>query len=191
VKRLVLPSLLLVLAGCLDSLTLIPLPEPVVEPRREEAPATVRDAGQPVALSDVDAGVLPVEPDDAGAIIEQPVTVVDAGVVEVDAGVPDAGCSCPPVPNAASLCVAGACGRGPCDVGFFDLDPSAPGCESTCRGATCTGPMGTITLTAPPVPERAHGDLSTTGVRLDSSRGDLGMPGALSSGSTSHRPFLH
>ncbi|MCU0700486.1 MAG: hypothetical protein MUC96_28585 [Myxococcaceae bacterium] len=189
-NRLIFP-VLVVLTGCLDSLTLLPSPEPVVEPRREEAPSTVRDAGLPIALSDVDAGVLPVEPEDAGAVIEQPVQVVDAGAA-VDAGAPDAGCSCPAVPNAVAVCLEGVCGRGPCAPGFFDLDPNAPGCESTCQGAVCTGPSGPITLTAPPVAERAHGDLSTTGVRLDSSRGDLGMPGAVSSGaSTTHRPFLH
>jgi hypothetical protein len=181
---------LVALTGCLDSLTLLPAAEPVPQPHHEAASAPASDAGWPTVSGDVDAGAPPLELEDAGAIVEQQVTVVDAGV-RVDAGPADAGCGCPVVPNALAVCVGGTCGRGPCESGFFDLDPGAPGCESTCRGAVCTGPGGTITLTAPPVPEHAIGELSTTGVRLDPSRGALGTPGALSSGSSTHRPFLH
>jgi hypothetical protein len=181
-----------VLSGCLDSLTLLPAPEPVVEPRREERPSVAPDAS--VALSDVDAGFFTFDAGffddpDAGVEIEQPVMVVDAGAAPMDAGsAADAGCSCPSVANAQSMCSLGVCTRGPCEPGFFDVDPAVPGCESTCTGATCTGPSGVITLTSPPVPERAHGVFSTTGIRTDSSRGDLGMGGALA---TPHRPFLH
>lgn len=48
----------------------------------------------------------------------------------------------------------GVCGRGLCRPGFFDIDgPESFGCESTCIHRVCTGPSGTVTLTAEPLPE--------------------------------------
>lgn len=57
--------------------------------------------------------------------------------------------------HAAARCGGGACGRGPCEPGFFDLDgPATFGCESTCAGRRCTFPDGgTVDLNNDPLPE--------------------------------------
>ena len=47
----------------------------------------------------------------------------------------------------------GGCTRGPCDPGFYDLEPM-PGCETECFAGTCTGgDGGAVVLSAPPLPE--------------------------------------
>lgn len=65
------------------------------------------------------------------------------------------GNACPAPVHATPLCVQGACGRGPCEPGYFDLDgPATFGCESTCDGSSCTGPDGgSWPVDAPPPPE--------------------------------------
>lgn len=42
---------------------------------------------------------------------------------------------CPTPPHAAATCDAGACGRGPCEPGWYDLD-GALGCEAGGEGVT-------------------------------------------------------
>jgi len=44
--------------------------------------------------------------------------------------------ACPAPLHAAATCDGGACGRGPCDPGWYDIDASAPGCESGGEGVT-------------------------------------------------------
>jgi hypothetical protein len=63
--------------------------------------------------------------------------------------------ACPPPAHAAATCIQGKCGRGPCDVGFFDIDGATTvGCESTCTGKSCLTAAGqVITLDALPLPE--------------------------------------
>ena len=62
---------------------------------------------------------------------------------------------CPAPANAAAVCRAGACGRGPCAVGFFDLDgPQTLGCEASCANKVCNDGRGNaLTVTNDPVPE--------------------------------------
>jgi hypothetical protein len=50
--------------------------------------------------------------------------------------------ACPAPVHAAATCDAGACGRGPCDPGWYDLDASVLGCEAGGEG-----------ITAAPLPE--------------------------------------
>ena len=60
--------------------------------------------------------------------------------------------------HASPLCAGGACSRGVCAAGWYDLDGDpGNGCEASCSGASCTVGSGaaarTVTLSAPPVPE--------------------------------------
>jgi Cys-rich repeat protein len=79
--------------------------------------------------------------------------------------------------NAVPSCRAGACGRGSCRPGYFDIDGAATfGCEATCVGAVCTAKDGTkIQLTAPPLSDRTRplgtNNGASTGAELQTSRG--------------------
>jgi hypothetical protein len=179
-KPLAVASVML-LSACLDSLTLVPEVPAIVEPRQRMEPMPVVDAGEPV----VDAG----EP------------VVDAGEPMQDAGVCQLGTvtqcgacgdACAVVAHADAVCRGGSCGRGPCHDGFFDFDPTVGGCETNCVGTVCSGPNGVVTLTAPPVNERAHGLFSTTGIRTSADRGVLGEQSAQAEGGAlTHRAWFH
>jgi hypothetical protein len=65
------------------------------------------------------------------------------------------GIVCPTPAHASARCRAAACGRGPCETGYFDLDHDlATGCEAHCVGRTCTlGDGTTVVLDADPLPE--------------------------------------
>jgi hypothetical protein len=192
---------LVVLSGCLDSLTLFPEEPAVVAPPRPRQEVlntnAAFDAGVTEPTPEVDAGS-PEPMVDAGPVTEAP----DAGVVATDAGsscvlgtLTDCGACgdvCAAVPHADSMCSAGRCGRGLCHDGFFDLDPAIDGCETSCVGTVCGGPNGPVNLTAPPVNERAHGLFSTTGTSPDADRGSLGQQGgAQAAGTVSHRAWFH
>ena len=100
----------------------------------------VTGCAQPLVRFNLDAGT----DSDAGT---------DAGT---DAGQIDAGnCAACPMPvHAPARCIAGQCGRGPCEPGFFDFDPAIFGCETSCLGSSCTlGDGGAVTLTMPPLSE--------------------------------------
>jgi hypothetical protein len=63
---------------------------------------------------------------------------------------------CPAPLNAEAICSRGACGRGPCHPGFFDLDRATTfGCEATCEERICTDPSGArVRITNLPLHER-------------------------------------
>lgn len=66
--------------------------------------------------------------------------------------------ACPVSLNAGeALCLAGGiCGRGPCELGFFDFDPNVPGCETKCTNRKCDFPDGgSVTLSNDPLHERS------------------------------------
>lgn len=89
--------------------------------------------------------------------------------------------------HSAARCKMGMCGRGPCDLGFFDFDPAVFGCEATCTGVNCTlGDGGMVVLTVPPLAETgavfsaavsggAHGDKVQTSSSF-TNVGQLGEP---------------
>lgn len=93
------------------------------------------------------------------------------------------GSACAQPLNAGARCLFGACGRGPCQTAFFDIDgPSTFGCESTCVGRDCTDPSGNkVTLSHDPLPE-------TNGARVALVSG--GSFGAGMQTSATHTNFL-
>lgn len=84
----------------------------------------------------------------------------DAGSVELQndpSNCGQCGLACPAPAHADARCAQSACGRGPCEAGFFDLDgPATFGCEATCAGRDCTlGDGGTVHVNNDPMPERS------------------------------------
>jgi len=68
----------------------------------------------------------------------------------------ECGAVCPAPTNAPVACVAGACGRGPCEPGWYDLEGNGS-CRWQCQGNSCTDLDGnTMTPTNTPLPERGQ-----------------------------------
>ncbi len=59
---------------------------------------------------------------------------------KTDDGTADATCGA--VAGGSSKCINGACGVGTCDKGYYDVDPTVPGCE--CQSLSNNGNMGTF-----------------------------------------------
>ncbi|MBI5542510.1 MAG: hypothetical protein HY901_01375, partial [Deltaproteobacteria bacterium] len=108
---------------------------------------------------------------------------------------------CPVPEHAAATCARRACGRGPCQAGWFDLDGARTfGCETKCEGRVCTNPDGwTITLAAEPLPETgpvfqelASGSSFGNAVQTSAKHTNLGVlgepfGGQIEQGSASHK----
>lgn len=66
----------------------------------------------------------------------------------------ECGVACDIPVHATRRCLAGVCGRTPCEPGFYDLDESIYGCESRCQDGLCTLADGSVVqVEADPLPE--------------------------------------
>ena len=138
-------------------------------------------------------------PRDAGSAPQPDAGACTAAQLQADAENCGAcGNRCPAPLNAQATCRQGKCGRGPCELGHYDVDGAATfGCESTCAGTQCQLPDGqTVTLSRPAVHDRepsgatsstAQRTLSGAGFRAPSSVGESPGAGATTSSNSTYR----
>lgn len=65
--------------------------------------------------------------------------------------------ACPVPAHAESSCLSGGkCGRGPCELEYYDFEPTIAGCETRCVNRVCSlWDGGALTLTNDPLHERS------------------------------------
>lgn len=103
------------------------------------------------------------------------------------------GVTCAAVHAEAQCLAGGTCGRGPCELEYFDFDPSIPGCETRCVARRCDlADGGSVTLSNDPLHERsaAFGALSSGAAlgqltqRSDAGYQNMGVLGEVAAGTS-------
>jgi hypothetical protein len=166
-----------------------PKPTPVVE-----GPDAGTDAGSPLIGTDVCALGDPAADSDCQSGCARSCVAGAATGNTWGACQPRFGGTCAAVHAEAQCMAGGTCGRGPCELGYFDFDPTIPGCETHCVGRKCDlADGGSISLSNDPLHERseAFGALSSGASlgqltqRSDAGYQNMGVLGEIAAGTSS------